>query len=40
MAILKRVSTLIKGNINALIEKADDPERTLKQCIRVKVDNN
>lgn len=34
MAILKRVNRLIKANINALLEKAEDPEKTLKQCVR------
>jgi phage shock protein A len=34
MGILKRVNRLIKANINTLIEKAEDPEKTLKQCIR------
>ena len=33
MALLERVSTLIRANINELIEKAEDPETLLKQII-------
>jgi phage shock protein A len=33
MALLERVGTLIRANINELIEKAEDPETLLKQII-------
>ena len=33
MALLERVSTLLRANINDLIEKAEDPERLLKQLV-------
>lgn len=33
MALLERVSTLLKANLNELIEKAEDPERMLKQLV-------
>jgi phage shock protein A len=33
MALLERVGTLIRANINELIEKAEDPEKLLKQII-------
>jgi phage shock protein A len=33
MALLDRVGTLIRANINELIEKAEDPEKLLKQII-------
>jgi phage shock protein A len=33
MALLERVSTLIRANINDLVEKAEDPEKVLKQVI-------
>ncbi|HUB00724.1 MAG TPA: PspA/IM30 family protein [Terracidiphilus sp.] len=33
MALLERVSTLLKANLNDLIEKAEDPERLLKQIV-------
>lgn len=33
MALLERVSTLIRANINDLIDKAEDPEKMLKQLI-------
>src|SRR5271156_1915645 len=31
MLLLERVSTLLRANLNDLIEKAEDPERLLKQ---------
>jgi phage shock protein A len=33
MALLDRVSTLLRANLNDLIEKAEDPERLLKQLV-------
>jgi phage shock protein A len=33
MALLERVSTLIRANLNDLIEKAEDPEKMIKQVI-------
>jgi phage shock protein A len=33
MALLERVSTLIRANLNDLIDKAEDPEKMLKQII-------
>ncbi len=33
MALLERVSTLIKANLNDLIDKAEDPEKLIKQVI-------
>jgi len=33
MALLERVSTLLRANLNELIEKAEDPERLLKQLV-------
>jgi phage shock protein A len=33
MALLDRVATLIKANINDLIDKAEDPEKLLKQLL-------
>ena len=33
MALLERVSTLLRANLNYLIEKAEDPERLLKQLV-------
>ena len=29
MALLERVSTLLRANLNDLVEKAEDPERLL-----------
>jgi phage shock protein A len=34
MGVLARVQRLIKTNLNELLEKAEDPEKTLKQCVR------
>jgi len=34
MALLERVSTLIRANLNDLIDKAENPERMLKQVIQ------
>src|SRR5215475_5910412 len=31
MALLERVSTLIRANLNDLIDKAEDPEKMIKQ---------
>ena len=33
MALLERVSTLLRANINDLIDKAEDPEKMIKQII-------
>ncbi len=33
MALLERVSTLVRANINDLIDQAEDPEKMLKQVI-------
>jgi phage shock protein A len=33
MALLERVTTLIRANLNDLIEKAEDPEKLLKQLL-------
>ncbi|MGD0546519.1 MAG: PspA/IM30 family protein, partial [Terracidiphilus sp.] len=33
MALLERVSTLLRANLNDLIDKAEDPERMLKQIV-------
>src|SRR5437588_9546458 len=33
MALLERVTTLIKANINDLVDKAEDPEKLLKQLL-------
>jgi phage shock protein A len=33
MALMERVSTLIRANLNDLIDKAEDPERMIKQVI-------
>jgi len=34
MALLERVSTLIRANLNDLVDKAEDPEKVLKQLIQ------
>jgi phage shock protein A len=34
MGILDRVSTILRANINALLDQAEDPEKTLDQLIR------
>jgi len=33
MALLERVATLIRANLNDLIDKAEDPEKLIKQVI-------
>jgi phage shock protein A len=33
MALLERVSTLIRANLNDMIDKAEDPEKVIKQVI-------
>ncbi len=33
MALLERVGTLLRANLNELIEKAEEPERLLKQIV-------
>jgi len=33
MALMERVSTLVRANLNDLIDKAEDPEKMLKQVI-------
>jgi phage shock protein A len=38
MGILDRVSTILRANINALLDQAEDPEKTLDQIIRDMAD--
>ena len=33
MSLLDRVSTLLKANLNDLVDKAEDPEKMLKQVV-------
>src|SRR5579872_5007665 len=33
MALLERVSTLVRANINDLVDRAEDPEKMIKQVI-------
>ena len=33
MSLIERVSTLLRANLNDLVEKAEDPERMLKQIV-------
>jgi len=33
MSLLERVSTLLRANLNELVEKAEDPELLLKQIV-------
>ncbi len=33
MSLLERVSTLLRANLNELVEKAEDPEKMLKQVV-------
>jgi phage shock protein A len=33
MALLERVSTLVRANLNDLIDKAEEPEKMIKQFI-------
>ena len=33
MALLERVSTLIRANLNDLIDRAENPEKMIKQVI-------
>jgi phage shock protein A len=33
MALLERVATLVRANLNDLVDKADDPEKTIKQVV-------
>src|SRR5689334_20017817 len=33
MALLERVATLVRANLNDLIDKAEDPEKMIKQVI-------
>ncbi|MGA7339526.1 MAG: PspA/IM30 family protein [Terracidiphilus sp.] len=33
MSLLERVSTLLRANLNDLVEKAEDPERMMKQIV-------
>ena len=33
MALMERVATLIRANLNDLIEQAEDPDKTLKQVM-------
>ena len=34
MGILDRLSTILRANINAMLDQAEDPEKTLDQLIR------
>jgi len=38
MGILDRISTILRANINALLDQAEDPEKTLDQIIRDMAD--
>ena len=38
MGILDRVSTILRANINALLDQAEDPEKALDQLIRDMAD--
>ena len=33
MALMERVATLVRANLNDLLDKAEDPEKMLKQLI-------
>ena len=33
MALMERVATLVRANLNDLIDKAEDPEKMIKQVI-------
>ena len=33
MGLLERVSTLVRANLNDMIDKAEDPEKLIKQVI-------
>jgi phage shock protein A len=33
MAVLERVATLVRANLNDLIDRAEDPEKMIKQVI-------
>ena len=33
MALLERVTTLVRANLNDLIDRAEDPEKMIKQVI-------
>ena len=33
MALMERVSALVRANLNDLIDKAEDPEKMIKQVI-------
>ena len=33
MALLERVATLVRANLNDLVDKAEDPEKMIKQVI-------
>jgi phage shock protein A len=33
MALLERVSTLVRANLNDLIDKAEEPDKMIKQVI-------
>ena len=33
MALMERVTTLLRANLNDLIDKAEDPEKMLKQLV-------
>src|SRR5689334_14709689 len=38
MGILDRTSTILRANVNALLDQAEDPEKTLDQIIRDMAD--
>jgi phage shock protein A len=33
MALLERVATLVRANLNDLVDRAEDPEKMIKQVI-------
>ena len=37
MALLERVAALLRANVNDLIDKAEDPEKMLKQLVLDKI---
>ena len=34
MSVFKRIKDIVNSNINSLLDKAEDPEKKLKQTIR------
>lgn len=39
MGILERFSSIMKSNINAVLDKCEDPERMIDQYLKDAVDN-